>query len=156
MRRHGMTTKALALLFVLFIASQPLSVQTPAVKSEQQARIDALTEVVKLLKEQLADAKSGSGNLTMQLATSQQLNQQNEAKLAILQSLNGNLEKDKTDLSAIVAAQREMMTILQDSVKDRDSVIKELAKGNKRSAFERIADSIPSVAGLIALALVRK
>ncbi|HEY0004176.1 MAG TPA: hypothetical protein VGB17_05150 [Pyrinomonadaceae bacterium] len=64
-------------------------------------------------------------------------------------------EEIKKSLRDNIALQTKMLENREEAIKDRDTVIKELVKVTKRSAVERFVDAIPSIAGIISLALVR-
>lgn len=64
-----------------------------------------------------------------------------------LQAENNSTLKDSLHL------QQTIMDSRQQAITDRDVLIKELVKANKRSALEKIVEALPSLASIIAIAL---
>jgi peptidoglycan hydrolase CwlO-like protein len=64
------------------------------------------------------------------------------------------LTKQNSDLlQQIVSQNQQIADIQKQSIADRDAVIHQLASGNHNSAVLRLVESIPSIAGIIAIAL---
>jgi septal ring factor EnvC (AmiA/AmiB activator) len=62
-------------------------------------------------------------------------------------------QENNATLKDSLHLQQSVMDSRQQAITDRDLLIKELVKANKRSALEKIVESLPSLAGIIAIAL---
>lgn len=123
--------------------------------ASEKKRAELYQELVQEYREQVKEQQQRIENLKAQADNLQLLNQQQEAKVAELQKLVQSLEADKKDLRDNLVTQKEMQRNNEQAIKDRDEVIKVLAKGKQRSSLEKIVASVPAVAGIIALALIR-
>jgi peptidoglycan hydrolase CwlO-like protein len=89
------------------------------------AKVEALQEKVDVLNDLIAEMR----------------------KQIDLQAENNTTLKDSLHL------QQAIMDSRQQAITDRDLLIRELVKSNKRSALEKIVEALPSLAGIIAIAL---
>jgi peptidoglycan hydrolase CwlO-like protein len=86
-----------------------------------------------------------------------------QEKIDALNEVIGELRK-QIDLQAANNAtlqdslhlQQTIMESRQQAIADRDLLIKELVKANKRSALEKIVESLPSLASIIAIAITAR
>jgi septal ring factor EnvC (AmiA/AmiB activator) len=121
---------ALVALLAIAPALRGQSTQPPA--SPQQALIGNYEEQIANLKLIIADQSQKIATLDQQLTLTQ---------------------KDNDLLQQIVTQNQQIVTIEKQSIADRDSVIQQLASGSKDTTVKRLVESIPSIAGIIAIAL---
>jgi hypothetical protein len=103
----------------------------PAVAA-QQALLSNYEEQIANLKLIIADEDQKIASLNQQLTLAKQ---------------NNDL------LQQIVAQNQQIADIQKQSIADRDAVIQQLANGSRDSTLKRLVESIPSIAGIIAIAL---
>jgi septal ring factor EnvC (AmiA/AmiB activator) len=127
---HGVAS---GLVTVMIVFSPVLRGQssTPPV-SAQQALLSNYEEQIANLKLIIADQNQKIATLDQQLTLTQ---------------------KNNDLLQQIVAQNEQIVTIEKQSIADRDSVIQQLASGTKDTTVKRLVESIPSIAGIIAIAL---
>jgi len=123
--------------FVAFVALAPVKSTiagqaAPSAPSQQQLLLQNYEEQVANLKLIIADKDQKIASLQQQLNLTQQ---------------------DCSLLEKIVAQNEQIATIQKQSIADRDSVIQQLAQGTRESTVKRLVESIPSIAGIIAIAL---
>jgi len=121
-------------LVTVMIAFSPVlrgQSNTPPV-SAQQALISNYEEQIANLKLMIADQNQKIATLDQQLTLTQ---------------------KNNDLLQQIVTQNQQIVTIEKQSIADRDSVIQQLASGAKDTTVKRLVESIPSIAGIIAIAL---
>jgi septal ring factor EnvC (AmiA/AmiB activator) len=121
---------ALVALLAIAPALRGQSTQPPA--SPQQALIGNYEEQIANLKLIIADQSQKIATLDQQLTLTQ---------------------KNNDLLQQIVTQNQQIVTIEKQSIADRDSVIQQLASGSKDTTVKRLVESIPSIAGIIAIAL---
>jgi len=64
------------------------------------------------------------------------------------------LTRQNSDLlKQMVAQSQQIAEIQKQSIADRDAAIQQLARGTRESTVMRLVESIPSIAGIIAIAL---
>jgi peptidoglycan hydrolase CwlO-like protein len=100
--------------------------------SAQQALLSNYEEQIANLKLIIADQNQKIATLDQQLTLTQ---------------------KNNDLLQQIVTQNQQIVTIEKQSIADRDSVIQQLASGAKDTTVKRLVESIPSIAGIIAIAL---
>jgi septal ring factor EnvC (AmiA/AmiB activator) len=126
----GAAFAAFAVLLAIVPALDGQSTSPPV--SPQQALLSNYDEQIANLKLIIAGQNQKIATLDQQL---------------ILTQKNNDL------LQQIVTQNQQIVTIEKQSIADRDSVIQQLASGTKDTTVKRLVESIPSIAGIIAIAL---
>jgi len=126
----GAAFAAFAVLLAIVPALDGQSTSPPV--SPQQALLSNYEEQVANLKLIIADQNQKIATLDQQLTLTQ---------------------KNNDLLQQIVTQNQQIVTIEKQSIADRDSVIQQLASGTKDTTVKRLVESIPSIAGIIAIAL---
>ena len=129
-----MTSGAAWAAFSVLLAIVPAldGQSTPPPVSQQQALLSNYEEQIANLKLIIADQNQKIATLDQQLIVTQ---------------------KNNDLLQQIVTQNQQIVTIEKQSIADRDSVIQQLASGTKDTTVKRLVESIPSIAGIIAIAL---
>jgi len=125
---------------IALIAVAALAVLAPDARAQsdaqtlqsQQALLQNYQEQIAKLKLVIADKDQNIAALDQQLALTRQ---------------NNDL------LQKIVSQNQQIADIQKQSIADRDAVIQQLARGSRDSTVLRLVESIPSIAGIIAIAL---
>ncbi|MGB8506832.1 MAG: hypothetical protein WCD76_00370 [Pyrinomonadaceae bacterium] len=110
---------------------QKLDIKDARIEVRDQ-KIQAQQEKIDALQEKIADLNSKVGELEKQIST---------------QDTTRALLDNNAQLMQQLAAGRD------EALKDRDALIVALVKTSKRSALEKLVEALPSVAGIIALAI---
>lgn len=110
--------------------------------AEKTAQADARADAIGQLQKQVADAQKDAA---VQAAIADNKQKQLDTQEEIKKALRDQVEDYK-----------KIVTLNQESIKDRDAVIQALVKVSKRTALEKAVEAIPSVASIIALALVKR
>ncbi|MGD0616514.1 MAG: hypothetical protein ABSB67_02515 [Bryobacteraceae bacterium] len=126
----GAAFAAFAVLLAIVPALDGQSTSPPV--SPQQALLSNYEEQIANLKLIIADQNQKIATLDQQLIVTQ---------------------KNNDLLQQIVTQNQQIVTIEKQSIADRDSVIQQLASGTKDTTVKRLVESIPSIAGIIAIAL---
>jgi len=126
----GAAFAAFAVLLAIVPALDGQSTSPPV--SPQQALLSNYEEQVANLKLIIADQNQKIATLDQQLTLTQ---------------------KNNDLLQQIVTQNQQIVTIEKQSIADRDSVIQQLTSGTKDTTVKRLVESIPSIAGIIAIAL---
>lgn len=113
-------------------------------------------ELNEVYKQQVAELKRQSELITKDKEDMQRIITSLSDKVTQLEKQISLQGQNRELLQQMLGTQERMAAIFENAIKDRDNVIKELAKGNKRSAWERIADSIAPVAGIVSLAVTAR
>ena len=111
------------------------------IKAAKDKEIENLNRAVQQLQADNSDANA-------QIEKLKALQAEKEREIAIHEQMEKTLQ-DSVAIHVKVIENRE------EAIKDRDTVIKELVKVSKRSALEKMVDVLPSITGIIALALVK-
>jgi septal ring factor EnvC (AmiA/AmiB activator) len=128
--KSGVALTALVALLAIAPALRGQSTQPPA--SPQQTLLNNYEEQIANLKLIIADQNQKIATLDQQLSLTQ---------------------KNNDLLQQIVTQNQQIAAIEKQSIADRDSVIQQLASGAKDTTVKRLVESIPSIAGIIAIAL---
>ena len=121
--------------------------------------------MITLLKDQIADKNKDLADkdvmikeLRAQLKDFQALDRNSAATLAVLQEQVKNLQETRMQLQIQMEARDVIIREQNARIANRDQAIelvKELSRAGKRTTWEKLAEAIPSVAGIVALALAR-
>ena len=76
-----------------------------------------------------------------------------DQKIALLEQEVTLLRQNRDLLEQINAQNKQIAEIQKQSIADRDALIAALARGAHESTVKRLVESIPSIAGIIAIAL---
>jgi septal ring factor EnvC (AmiA/AmiB activator) len=93
------------------------------------------------------------GNYEQQIANLKLIIADQNQKIATLDQQLTLTQKNNDLLQQMVTQNQQIVTIEKQSIADRDSVIQQLASGSKDTTLKRLVESIPSIAGIIAIAL---
>ncbi len=151
--------------FVLGMILLPLLLVGGTGNAAAQTREDQFREVITLLKDQIADKNKDLADkdvmikeLRAQLKDFQALDRNSAATLAVLQEQVKNLQETRMQLQIQMEARDVIIREQNARIANRDQAIelvKELSRAGKRTTWEKLAEAIPSVAGIVALALAR-
>lgn len=114
---------------------------TDQIIAAKNREIEALTRAMEKLQSDSRDADA-------QIDKLQALQTEKDRQIGI----HENMEKTLQDSLAL---QNKIIENREAAIKDRDTVIKELVKVAKKSSFEKLMDTLPSIAGILALALAK-
>jgi len=92
-------------------------------------------------------------NYEQQIANLKLIISDKDQKIASLQQQLTLTEQNRDLLEKIVAQNQQIAEIQKQAIADRDNVIQQLAQGTRDSTVKRLVESIPSIAGIIAIAL---
>lgn len=128
-------------------------------------REDQFKRIIDLMDKQLsdkdkliADKDKFISTLQEQIKDHQELDKNLNDKIAGLQEQIKLLQDNRVQLQALADAKDVIIREQNARISNRDQTIelvRELAKAGKRTTWEKLAEAIPSVAGIIALALAR-
>lgn len=93
------------------------------------------------------------GNYEEQIANLKLIIADQNQKISALDQQLTLTQKNTDLLQQIVTQNQQIAAIEKQSIADRDSVIQQLASGAKDTTVKRLVESIPSIAGIIAIAL---
>jgi chromosome segregation ATPase len=159
MRRNQVFRLTTIMVLTVVTFSAPKSVLGQTSSNQLAQKYKELAEAYKAqvdeYKAQVNDMQKLIESLRAEKATMQSLLQTEEGKLIEKEKQIAALQDNQKDLRSAMEVQQKMLGILEQGTKDRDAVIKELAKGNKRSTWEKIAESLPALATIIALGLAK-
>jgi peptidoglycan hydrolase CwlO-like protein len=125
---------------IALIAVAALAVLAPDARAQSDAQtLQAQQALLQNYQEQIANLKLVIADKDQKIAA---LDQQ----LALTRQNNDLLQK-------IVSQNQQIADIQKQSIADRDAVIQQLARGSRDSTVLRLVESIPSIAGIIAIAL---
>lgn len=151
--------------FVLGMILLPLLFVAGAQNAAAQTREDQFKELITLLKDQIADKNKDLADkdtmikeLRAQLKDFQALDRNSAATVAVLQEQVKNLQETRMQLQTQMDARDVIIREQNARIANRDQAIelvKELSRAGKRTTWEKLAEAIPSVAGILALALAR-
>ena len=92
-------------------------------------------------------------NYAEQIANLKLIVNDKDQKIANLQQQLTLTEQNRDLLEKVVAQSEQIAEIQKQAISDRDNVIQQLAQGTHDSTVKRLVESIPSIAGIIAIAL---
>jgi hypothetical protein len=92
-------------------------------------------------------------NYEEQIANLKLIVAEKDQKLAALDQQLALTRRNCDLLEQIVSQSQQIAEIQKQSMADRDAVIAQLARGAHDSTVKRLVESIPSIAGIIAIAL---
>jgi septal ring factor EnvC (AmiA/AmiB activator) len=125
---------------VAWVAAVALAVMAPAARAQTGApAISAQQALLQNYEEQIA-------NLKLIIADKDQ-------KIAALDQQLALAKQNSDLLQQIVTQSQQIADLEKQSIADRDAVIQQLAKGSGNSTMLRLVESIPSIAGIIAIAI---
>ena len=125
---------------IALVAAVALVALAPAARGQADPQtIPAQQALLRNYEEQIA-------NLKLIIADKDQ-------KIAALDQQLTLTRQNRDLLGQIVSQSQQIAEIQKQSIADRDSVILQLARGAHDSTVKRLVESIPSIAGIIAIAL---
>jgi hypothetical protein len=125
---------------IALVAVIALAALAPAARGQSDAQtIQAQQALLKNYEEQIA-------NLKLIIADKDQ-------KIAALDQQLTLTRQNNALLGQIVSQNQQIADIQKQSIADRDAVIQQLASGTHESTVKRLVESIPAIAGIIAIAL---
>lgn len=152
LRVIGRLSIGLSLLFVLGIVSE----------ARAQALQDCKTNL-ETAKQLINVQEKQIGVLNEKLQNRIEKAEALQEKIDALHTLIGELRKqidlqaqNNATLNDSLQLKQAIMDSRQQAITDRDVLIKELVKANKRSTLDKIVEALPSLAGIIAIALTAK
>ena len=147
-RPTGTLTACLA--FLLLVAdTRELRAQGGDTSADERAALKLATEVIEGKNKEIQGLREQISNL-------QSENEKLKLESAVVEKEKELMAQREKDLREIIDAERKKVETLEAGIKDRDTVIKELVRGSKESTARKIVETIPAVAGIVAIAIAAK
>ena len=100
-----------------------------------------------------SDTQTLLHNYEEQIANLKLVAADKDQKIAALDQELTLTRQNRDLLQQIIAQTQQIADIQKQSIADRDAIIQQLARGSHDSTVMRLVESIPSIAGIIAIAL---
>ena len=153
MKTAFLSTKMLgALLFLLLLIAAAPESQAQTLQ-ECKDNLETAKRLIKVQEGQIADRDE---QLRNRIARGEALQEKIDALNNVIAELRKQIDlqaENNRTLRDSLQLQQTIMESRQQAITDRDILIKELVKANKRSALDKIVEALPSLASIIAVAL---
>jgi peptidoglycan hydrolase CwlO-like protein len=141
---------SLVMLAGLFVETRSQTLQ------ECKANLDTAKQLIGVQERQIANLNEQVQN---RVAKAEALQEKVDALNDVIGELRKQIDlqaQNNATLKDSLHLQQSIMDSRQQAITDRDVLIKELVKVNKRSSLQRLVDALPSLAGIIAIAITAK
>lgn len=136
-------------LLAIAIAVLQLSTGSMSLVAQPQDPEETI-RVLEALVEELGEEIKG---LNVELQKCDETSKSLEGEIELMQTNRQLIQENEKLLTQSMAAYGEIITIYGEGIKDRDKLIAELVKSSSKSTLRKIAETIPAVASIIAIAL---
>ena len=142
------------LLSLLLAVAVPVRSQTQAQKLQAcQDALETSQEVIAVKNERIAKLEERIAARDEKIEAQKQ---QIDNLTALVNNLQRQIDTQAVNIKTLdnsMGLQANIITSQQAAIISRDTVITALVKANKRSTLDKVVESLPSIAGIIALAL---